>query len=468
MIKEQSKYFHYFYEINKIPRKSGFEKEISEYIINFAKTRNLKFYTDKFYNVVIWKKASIGLESKETLGLQAHIDMVCEKEENLEHDFLKDEIIIEEKDGFLKARGTTLGADNGIGVAYILALLDSEDIEHPNIEAIFTTQEETTMAGAKNLDGKILSAKKIISFDNFSESDMWVGSASASEWYSENILDYNEESLELETYKISLRNFLGGHSGMDIKDTNRGNPIKISGDILYSEKIFLNNIIGGSAINVIPRECEVIFSILREDKKTIENITEKVKKENQKYKFGDISITKIPTEKKCFTEKTTQNLLGFIQEFKNGALYKDDKDNVIVSGNFSKISISANKVNLEYSIRSNRKKLGDKINSEILEIMKKYNVSINKFDYLKGYEQPENTQLIEICKQSYMNIMKKDPNILGVQACLECEFLGEKISNLQYVALGTNIYDAHSPKEKVEIESVKRTWKVLIDVLKNI
>ena len=176
-------FLKYFYEISKIPRKSGNEEKIAKYLIEFAKERNLKYYTDSKFNVVIWKDASIGYEDKEILGFQCHTDMVCEKIDGSTHDFLKDSIKLKVEDGYIKTYDTTLGADNGIGVSYILEILDS-NLKTPKLECIFTTQEETTMEGVRFLDGNILKSRRIISFDNFLDKEILISSATAKRWVS--------------------------------------------------------------------------------------------------------------------------------------------------------------------------------------------------------------------------------------------------------------------------------------------
>lgn len=203
-------FWKYFKEISNIPRKSGEEKQIANYIINFAKERKLKYYTDKFNNVIIWKEASNGYEYRGTLGLQCHTDMICEKRKNIEHDFSKDPLELIIDGDYIKAKNTTLGADNGIGVAYILAILDSQRIHSPKLECIFTVQEETTMNGANYIDTSILQAKKMISFDNFNEDEMWISSATAKEWtsiISENKIELN--SSKFSTFSLELSHFKG-------------------------------------------------------------------------------------------------------------------------------------------------------------------------------------------------------------------------------------------------------------------
>ena len=243
-------FLKYFYEISKIPRKSGNEEKIAKYLIKFAKERNLKYYTDSKFNVVIWKDASIGYEDKEILGFQCHTDMVCEKVDGSAHDFLKDSLDLIIENGFLKAKDTTLGADNGIGVSYILEIVDS-NLNTPKLECIFTTQEETTMEGVRFLDGNILKAKRIISFDNFLDTEILVSSATAKRWVSKIYMKRQEKDENLIYYKLNISGFKGGHSGIDIWDKKRGNPIKIVVDELNEfESIRVVEISGGSSENV--------------------------------------------------------------------------------------------------------------------------------------------------------------------------------------------------------------------------
>ncbi len=237
--------------------KTGFLK----YLIEFAKERNLKYYTDSKFNVIIWKDASIGYEDKEILGFQCHIDMVCEKVDGSNHDFLRDSLDLIIENGFLKAKDTTLGADNGIGVAYILEILDS-NLNMPKLECIFTSTEETTMEGVRFLDGNILKSKRIISFDNFLDTEILISSATAKRWVSKIYMKRQEKDENLIYYKLDISGFKGGHSGIDIWDKKRANPIKIVADMLNElESIRVVEIKGGSSENVIPRDIKVVFAI---------------------------------------------------------------------------------------------------------------------------------------------------------------------------------------------------------------
>ena len=465
-------FLKYFYEISKIPRKSGNEEKIAKYLIEFAKERNLKYYTDSKFNVVIWKDASIGYEDKEILGFQCHTDMVYEKVDGSSHDFLKDSLDLIIENGFLKAKDTTLGADNGIGVAYILEILDS-NLNIPKLECIFTSTEETTMEGARFLDGNILKSKRIISFDNFLDTEILISSATAKRWVSKIYMKKQEKDKKLIYYKLDISGFKGGHSGIDIWDKKRGNPIKIVVDMLNGfESIRLVEISGGSSENVIPRDIKVVFAIEESERGLLEKIGNNL--ENLKELYGNIDIYLRELEDKgienirIYSKEDTKRLLEYIVNYKNGPLEYDEEGNVILSENLGKIESFENYVLLKYSIRYNDKKIGEKLVSEIEENMKKYNVICEESSYMLGYEEPKESNLLDIVEKAYIEVMGNIPKKKKSQACLECGYLGQKIEDLEYIAIAPNIFDAHSPKERVEIASANKVWKIVEKIIEKI
>ena len=465
-------FLKYFYEISKIPRKSGNEEKIAKYLIEFAKERNLKYYTDSKFNVVIWKDASIGYEDKEILGFQCHTDMVCEKVDGSNHDFLKDSLDLIIEDGFLKAKDTTLGADNGIGVAYILEILDS-NLNMPKLECIFTSTEETTMGGVRFLDGKILKSKRIISFDNFLDTEILISSATAKRWVSKVYMKKQERDKNLIYYELNMLGFKGGHSGIDICDKKRGNPIKIVADILNEiESIRISEIKGGSSENVIPRDINVVFAIEESERWILENIESKL--EIIKKVYGNICIylreleDKEKEEIRIYSKEETKRLLEYIVNYKNGPLEYDEEGNVILSGNLGRIESFEDYVLLKYSVRYNDKKIGEKLVSEIEENMKKYNVICEESSYMLGYEEPKESKLLDIVEKAYIGVIGNIPKKKKSQACLECGYLGQKIENLEYIAIAPNIFDAHSPKERVEIASANNVWKIVEKIIDKI
>lgn len=462
-------FLKYFYEISKIPRKSGNEEKIAKYLIEFAKERNLKYYTDSKFNIVIWKDASIGYEDKEILGFQCHTDMVCEKIDGSTHDFLKDSIKLKVEDGYIKTYDTTLGADNGIGVSYILEILDS-NLKTPKLECIFTTQEETTMEGVRFLDGNILKSRRIISFDNFLDTEILISSATAKRWVSKIYMKRQEKDENLIYYKLDISGFKGGHSGIDIWDKKRGNPIKIVVDNLNElESIRVVEISGGSSENVIPRDIKVVFAIEESEKDILEKIGNNL--ESLKKVYGNIDIylkeleDKEKEEIKIYSKEDTKRLLEYIVNYKNGPLEYDEEGNVILSGNLGRIESFENYVLLKYSVRYNDKKIGEKLVSEIEEDMKKYNVICEESSYMLGYEEPKESKLLNIVEKVYIEVMGNIPKKKKSQACLECGYLGQKIENLEYIAIAPNIFDAHSPKERVEIASANNVWKIVEKII---
>lgn len=465
-------FLKYFYEISKIPRKSGNEEKIAKYLIKFAKERNLKYYTDSKYNVVIWKDASFGYEDKEILGFQCHTDMVCEKVDGSNHDFLRDSLDLIIENGFLKAKDTTLGADNGIGVAYILEILDS-NLKMPKLECIFTSAEETTMEGIRFLDGKILKSKRIISFDNFLDTEILISSATAKRWVSKIYMKKQEKDENLIYYKLNMSGFKGGHSGIDIWDKKRGNPIKIVADILNEfDNISIAEIKGGSSENVIPRDINVLFAIEKIERGILEKIESKF--EILKKVYGNICIylRELEDEGKeqlrIYSKKDSKRLLEYIVNYKNGPLEYDEEGNVILSGNLGRIESFEDYVLLKYSVRYNEKKIGEKLVSEIEENMKEYNIICKESSYMLGYEQPKESKLLNIVEKAYIEVMGNIPKKKKSQACLECGYLGQKIKELEYIALAPNIFDAHSPKERVEIASANKVWKIVEKIIDKI
>lgn len=465
-------FLKYFYEISKIPRKSGNEEKMAKYLIEFAKERNLKYYTDSKFNVIIWKDASIGYEDKEILGFQCHTDMVCEKVDGSNHDFLRDSLDLIIENGFLKAKDTTLGSDNGIGVAYILEILDS-NLKMPKLECIFTSTEETTMEGVRFLDGNILKSKKIISFDNFLDTEILISSATAKRWVSKIYMKKQEKDKNLIYYKLNMSGFKGGHSGIDIWDKKRGNPIKIVADIFNEfDNISIAEIKGGSSENVIPRDINVVFAIEENERDILENMESKF--EDLKKVYGNIVIylNELEDEEKeqvrTYSKEDSKKLLEYIVNYKNGPLEYDEEENVILSGNLGRIENFEDYVLLKYSVRYNDKKIGEKLVSEIEENMEKYNLICEDSSYMLGYEEPKESKLLDIVEKAYIEVMGNIPKKKKSQACLECGYLGQKIENLEYIAIAPNIFDAHSPKERVEIASANNVWKVVEKIIENI
>ena len=466
----------YFYEISKIPRMSGKEEKIADYIENFAKERNLKYTRDEYNNIIIFKEATKGNKSTESIMLQCHLDMVCEKEENSNHDFEKEGLDVYIEGDYIKAKGTTLGADNGIGVAIILAILNSNEINHPKIEAIFTVQEETTMEGAKKIDVSMLESKKMICLDNMNEKELWIGCAGAKifEYEMEGSMHKNDK--DYISARIGINGFRGGHSGKDIAK-KRGNPIKEMGNLLnklYNKyNIYLKSIYGGRKVNVIPRECYSEIFVKQDD---FENISKDIVEYNEvkkKKNINDSENIKVSIEQikqgddNSFNSDTTKEVINVLKEIKNGVYYEDKYSNPLVSLNIGEIESTENKVKISFSIRTNRSEIEEKLENELNNIVNKYNIQVKKSE-LSGYEHKERSMFVDKCKAIYEEYFGINPKVIDMHICLEAGFFGEKIPGLDFIAIAPNIYDAHSPQERCSISSLKKIYNYIIIILNDI
>lgn len=454
----KSKTIEFFREISKIPRESGNEKEISDYICEFAKKRNLEYFQDKYNNVIIKKYAG----KNEPIILQAHIDMVCEKESNLDFDFEKDSIEIYEENGFLKARGTTLGADNGVGVAQILNILDS-DLK-VNIEAIFTVTEETTMIGAENIDVSCLTGKQMINLDGFEENTVILESAG----FFDIVLDMNYDFLHVcegECYKITLTGMEGGHSGFEI-DNNKGNScIELAKLMSELGDIRIFEFVAGTKFNVIPSQAECKFF----SGVDFEKINEIVKKfeeiEKQKYSELNVKVMKCFEKGQILSEDDSKRFLSAICSFKNGVFFKNEFGQVTTSHNLGVVDLKE-KV-MKIGVRSSRK-LEEK---EIINYLREYSKE-NEFEFKilgmqPGFETKKDSELVKRLISAYEKATgRNDLELKAVHITVEAGFFKEKIEGLDVAIISPKILGAHTTKEMVEIKSIKECDKWLENFLK--
>lgn len=450
-----SKTIEFFKEISKIPRESGNEEKIANYIVNFAKERNLTYIKDEFNNVIIKKYHG----NDTPIILQVHMDMVCEKEKNKIFDFAKDSIELLIDDDYIKANGTTLGADNGIGIAQILNILDS-DIKR-SIEAIFTVSEETTMSGAINIDLKSLKGKQMINLDGFDSDTILVETASF------NDIDiktsYTPTKISNKNlYKIELSGLLGGHSGFDI-NKQRGNAIVLLANLLLNFKdLRISEFIGGTKINVIPTTAEVII----ETKENIYEIINIYKHSLQKkYKNLKIDIKEIELKKNLLTQEESYEFINSILKLKHGILHTNNRKEVTTSQNLATVSLSKNLIQI--GLRSSR----PQEEQQEINRMKCYcNEKKYKFEiigYQPGFITTENSHIVEKMKQTYYQLNKKYPKIKSMHIAVEAGLIKEKIKDLEVIIISPEIIDAHTINERVKISSIKLCDNWLYNYLKD-
>ncbi len=469
----------FFEEISKIPRGSGKEKQISDWLVNFAKERNLEVYQDKYNNVVIKKEATSGYENYMPLILQGHMDMVWEKNKDVDFDFEKEGIKLKIENGYLMAQGTTLGADNGIAVAMALAILDSKDIKHPSLEILITTDEEVNMVGAENFDTSLLKGKKMINLDTEEVGKIYVSSAGgATLKLSSKVENYSLDK-EDKVYLIEILGLKGGHSGAEIH-LNLGNSIKISSKLLKHLSINHNyeliEIDGGNKDNAIPREAHAKIAT-RASIDSIKELLDKfivVEKDNYPEELGlryeikeisDKSLRKI-------SDRDTHKLVSFYNEFPHGVrtMSQSIEGLVQTSLNFGVLKTELEGNNSIFKIntllRSSSVKELDDLQEFVIELAKKYETEGVKVPSFHPWEYREDSSLRRLSEKVFYNKFNKEIEIKAIHAGLECGLFTDKIEDLDVISFGPDIFGAHTPEERMGLESVKITWDYLLEILK--
>lgn len=475
---EPKNVFKYFEEISQIPRGSGNEKAISDYLVSVAKKLNLEVIQDNALNVIIKKPGTKGYESSDTVILQGHMDMVCEKNKGTNHDFEKDPLKLRVIDDMVYATDTTLGSDNGIAVAYALAILESTDISHPPIEVLITTDEETGMSGAMAIAKEHVTGNILLNLDNEEEGHLLVSCAGGIR--SKHVLNVNlEEAGDYNNFlHIAVRGLKGGHSGMEI-NKERGNSNKIMGRILKSLLTLdfkLVSINGGSKNNAIPREADAIIALKSDD---LENAKGLINEWNPilinelKTQDPGINVSILEnTEKieKVFSKECTEKAVNLLYLIPNGINTNsvEIKDLVESSTNLGVVTTNGTKVEFDSAIRSSVASLKDEIvlrSKTIAELIGA------EFETTAGYPEwqyDSESKVRGICQDVYKRMYGKDAKIVAIHAGVECGLFNEKLGKLDMISFGPNLYDVHTPQEHMSITSVKNVWDYLLEVLKEL
>ena len=477
------KVFHYFSEISKIPRASKKEKEISDWLVKFAKERKLKVIQDEHYNVIIKKKATEGYEDFSPLILQGHMDMVWEKNKDTEFDFSTQGIELVIDGDFLKANGTTLGADNGIAVAYALAILDSDDIKHPALEVVITTDEEDGMSGVVNLDFDEFDGKTLINLDTEEYGEVYVSSAGGTRTEIKFIFETKKIGNGYTPISIEVKGLSGGHSGAEIHK-NLGNSIKILSEVLYHlskrYEMSLIHIDGGGKVNAIPREAVAEIAVkldgdsIDELKKlaglAFENILKDFKVSD---KLPILAIEKIEEKNLGISLGDTLNIINFLHEVPNGVLEmsKHIEGLVETSINIGFISTEIVDGNVKIRIKSLARSMANdplnKLVEEVTDLTRKHDANIKIAASNPSWEYKEDSKIRELIAKSFKEITGNEPVIKAIHAGLECGVFTQNIKGADVVSIGPNIYGAHTPEERMDIRSVGETWEWLLKILEN-
>ncbi|NEZ46574.1 aminoacyl-histidine dipeptidase [Clostridium niameyense] len=474
-----NKIFKYFKEISSIPRGSGNEKGISDYIFNFAKQRNLNVIQDKYLNIIIKKEATKGYESAPTVILQGHMDMVCEKHPYIQHDFEKDPIEFEIKEDMLYAKGTTLGADDGLAIAYVLALLDDDTIEHPSLEVVLTTEEESSMFGALNIDEKLLEGKILINLDSEEEGKLLVGSAGGIDTIQRIPIAWEGSKAELVAFNINVGGLQGGHSGLEIHK-RRGNANKILGRILYDliDDIDYNLcfIEGGKKTSAIPINSKGTILI---EKDLEEKLNKKIKLWDSNLKQElDLKEPNVYVElerlnvtlDRAFSKDTTMKVITSLNLTADGIQTTSAHMEGLVesSSNLGIVTTKDYEVVLESGIRSSIDSLKDNMVNNIKCLSRITDSNLDFYSEYPRWNYNKDSKILCLCKNVFEKLYNKTPEITAYHCGLECGVFIEKIPSLDCISIGPDIFRVHTPSEHLSISSTERTWKYFLEILKEI
>ncbi len=472
--------FRNFEKISMIPRGSGNEKEISDFLVKFGQDLGYETYQDEVLNVIIRKPASEGYEHLDTVILQGHMDMVCEKNKGTEHDFLKDPIKLKVEGNILSAEGTTLGADDGIAVAYCMSILEDKTLKHPPLEIFITVEEETGLVGAMKVDGSRFEGKKLINIDGEEEGIFYVSCAGGVRTKITLPLEKKKESVEEAIFELSVAGLAGGHSGADIHK-GRGNANKLMGRILYEIKsafgLNLYAVEGGAKMNAIPRECTAVIGVKTKKAEALKLFLDSVmktihseyRKTDPDFRISLSQLDKLPKDRKMPWKKSERNkAIHLMMAIPNGVntMSHDIEGLVESSNNLGVITYEGDKVLFECSTRSSVASKKEELSKKLDEIAEFCDCEIRHDSDYPGWEYREVSPLRDHMVKVHAEVMGKEPQIEAIHAGLECGLFLEVINpELDMVAMGPNMYDVHTPDESVEIDSVDRLYGFLVAVL---
>lgn len=474
---EPKRVFYYFEEITKIPHGSGNTKLISDYLVNFAKEHNLAYVQDEMNNVVIYKPATPGYENAPTVILQGHMDMVCEKRPDVEHDFTKDPLKLSVKDGYVSANGTTLGGDDGIAVAYGLALLESTDLPHPALEVLITVDEEIGLLGAVGLDCSVLKGRRLINLDSEAEGSLWISCAGGLSAISH--IPVQRTEMQGQKLEIKICGLTGGHSGAEI-DKKRANANILMGRFLYGLKKSLSfglvSLEGGQKDNAITREAKGEILISENEAAAVKEYAEDLQKKfREEYAGSDENITVVITEKGEAKENVLhptsfEKVVFYMMNVPFGIQKMSGSIEGLVetSSNIGILILGENEFTASSGVRSSVESARDAVSDKIEYLTEflggEYEIqgAYPAWEYRK--DSPLRDKMVDVYEEMY----GEKPNVVAIHAGLECGLFYKKMEGLDCVSLGPNMKDIHTSEEVLDIASTERVWKYIVKVLENL
>ena len=462
------KALEFFEEFSKIPRGSGNTSAIADYLVNFANERNLEVIRDSADNVIIRKGATAGYEGKPGIIFQGHTDIVALKNPDCQIDMDKEGLRLYRDGDFLRAEGTTLGADDGVAMAYALAILDSSEIEHPDFEAVFTSDEEVGLLGATALDASNIKGKMLINIDSDEEGIFTVGCAGGARV--DITLPVDTKTFIGKIYTLTIKGLRGGHSGVEI-NKNRANAIKVAFEILSKlEGVRLATATAGSADNAIPSDAIITFTAknsVMDIADVVNDIKECLPVDESDVKFNiEMNIVSA----KMLSNDASKNIIALILDMPNGVtrMSEDIEGLVETSLNMGILGLSRKGFELTISVRSAKGAEKAKLLDTIKSTAEAHGASISVRGEYPAWEYKKDSHLRDVMCRVYSEMYGKDAEVVTIHAGLECGIFSDKIEGLDCVSIGPDNHDIHTPEERLSLSSFERVYKYLLNVLKNI
>nr|WP_321451890.1 aminoacyl-histidine dipeptidase [uncultured Carboxylicivirga sp.] len=468
----------YFEEICQVPRISKKEEKIIQFLLDFAEKHNLEAKKDHIGNVLISKPATSGFENVKSVVLQSHMDMVCEKNNDTKFNFETDAIQPMVEGDWVKANGTTLGADDGIGIATQMAILTATDIEHGPIECLFTVDEETGLTGAFELKEGFFNSRVLLNLDSEDEGELFIGCAGGVDTIAEFPFEYEKTPENGFAFKVTVSGLKGGHSGDDI-EKGLGNANKILNRYLWEMQrdcdMRLASIDGGNLRNAIAREASAVCIVPQKYKEPARialnlffhdvQMEHKVTEPELRMKLESVDLPE-----KMIDEETQKRLLNALYACPHGviAMSRDIEGLVETSTNLASVKVVDNSIIVTTSQRSSVESSKDDIANMVESVFTLAGAKVTHSDGYPGWTPNTDSEILKITKDSYIQLFEKEPLVRAIHAGLECGLFLEKYPGMDMVSFGPTIKGAHSPDERINIETVQKFWKHLLDVLKNI
>jgi dipeptidase D len=470
--------FKYFDEVLKIPRPSKQEEKILAYLESFAKSLNLEYKKDTIGNLVIKKNASSGCEHMQGVVLQSHVDMVCEKNKDVEHDFTKDIIPAYVDGDWIRSKGTTLGADNGIGIAIQLALLSDDSIKHGPLECLFTVNEETGLTGARELEQGMFEGKILINLDSEDEGEIFIGCAGGIDTIVELSLEFEPSPKEYVFFRIVLSGLMGGHSGDDINKGYANSNLLLARflwNAMQKFNIRLSHIDGGNLRNAIPREAEAVFGVDPKHVSALNDFMADFFKTLQS-EFSttepklNVDLQTVDKKENVFARSKQEDLINSLYSCPNGvmAMSQTVPGLVETSTNLASIKIKDGKAIIVTSQRSSietaKKDISDRIKSNFSLV----SAAVSNSDSYPGWTPDPKSEVLSLAEKAYEQLFNQKPKVKAIHAGLECGLFLDMYPGLDMISVGPTLKGVHSPDERMQISTVVKFWDFLLEILKNI